>query len=696
MEKNLSAIDVKTDYRTGRDDAVKDFYSPCLANSHRYSRAVGYFRSSIFLITGKDVIDYAKSGGEIRLICSPSFTEDDLKAIEGGIKSAGEIAEGYLSNDIEALLKRSVQDYSVTVLATLIAIGVLKIKVAVRRFGSGIYHEKIGVFEDSFGNAVSFIGSANETWNAWHQDGNFESIEVFCSWKGGREVERVDRHKDDFNALWFNKSREVDVIDVPSALQDKLIAIGHKDIGDVDVSLLKPLAKKEKVRKRKIENLLPHQENAIRLWKESGFRGVFQHATGSGKTVTALSAIEEHTKKGGPAIILVPSKLLLEQWKKEITAEITDPVILMAGSGNTAWKKNDRLKHFLADPISNFQRIVLATMQTASSDDFLSGVGSPDNLLIVADEVHQIGSNANARAMQIDALKRLGLSATPQRYGDPDGTNKIYNYFGNILPPIITLYDAINAGRLCDYEYFPHLLNLSSTEAEEWEKVSKDIRKEIAIASANESEIKLSAKAKMLMIARSRIAKKASAKVTLAKKVIDENYLSGEKWLIYCEDQTQLNEVAGEIRSLGLQPLVYYSDMEGDPSQTLNLFQEHGGILVSIRCLDEGVDIPSISHALILASSQNPRQFIQRRGRVLRMHSSKIFAKIHDAVIVPISLEDEPDQMALLKSELIRAHEFSQHAINKSSSQSLELIANKLGFDINELISAGIEEDQDD
>lgn len=695
----LAQLRLKTDYRTGRDDPVEDFYEPCLRVSNRYSRAVGYFRSSIFIITGESVIDFVKNGGKIRLVCSPELTIGDIQAIERGQKTQQEISLEKLSIEIDEMISESNENYSVNVLATLVRVGVLEIKIAIRESGRGIYHEKLGIFQDTESNIVSFIGSANETFNAWHASGNFEAIEVFCSWHGGSEGDRSKRHLQDFEDIWLDVSRGIKTIDMPDALRDKILTIADDNIEKIDLDKLrkrKASITTHHQKTKKIDNLLPHQKNAIKLWKEAGYRGIFEHATGSGKTVTALGAINEHVSAGHPALVLVPSQLLLKQWIGEATEEIEGCTWLAAGAGNNGWKKNNRLKNFLSGVTPNEKRIVIATMQTASTDEFLEQIPSNTNLMIVGDEVHQIGSNANSKALSIKANKRLGLSATPIRYGDPEGTQKIFDYFGNVLPPVITLYDAIQAGRLVDYEYFPHIINLTAEEAEEWKKLSSDIRREIAIHSSEEGGIRISNRAKMMLIQRSRIAKKSVVKISLAANVIKENYSEGERWLVYCEDQEQLKDVTEAIKKIGIAPLVYYSDMEGDSEQTLKLFQMQGGVLVSIRCLDEGIDIPSISHALILASSQNPRQFIQRRGRVLRKHHSKVFAAIHDAIVVPVSLDDEPEQFSLLKSELIRAHEFSSHALNRSAGEALTIIGSKLGINLDEIVTDGIEEDIND
>jgi superfamily II DNA or RNA helicase len=258
------------------------------------------------------------------------------------------------------------------------------------------------------------------------------------------------------------------------------------------------------------------------------------------------------------------------------------------------------------------------------------------------------------------------------------------------------LNDAISAKRLVEYEYYPHLINLTAEEAERWKIETDKIKKEIAITNNNKDSFFISPRAKMLLIQRSRIAKKSTSKLNLVKRIIKDNFQSGQKWLVYCEDIDQLREVKNIITELKLDVFEYFSKMEGDSAETLKLYQHRGGILVSIKCLDEGVDIPSISHALIIASSQNPRQFIQRRGRVLRVYGDiKKYAVIHDALIVPIDLDKEPDQLSLLKSEMVRAFEFASNALNKSAQGDLILKAIDLGINLNDIISDGIEEDED-
>ena len=682
--EDLSTLPLDSHYRTGERDPVTGFYKPCLDASVTYDRAVGYFRSSIFAVIGQPFLDFARRGGKARFICSPSITEEDASAIASGYLQRNDAIERAITRDVDELLSDPASEHRAKLLATFIKFGTLDIKVAIRIGGNGIYHEKIGIFADGKGHHVSFLGSANETWSAWHAEGNHESIEVFRSWMNTDES-RVQSHRKIFDLLWKGETPGVDTIEFPEAQRRKILLVAAPGLDDPTVDTPRPM---NSGRRR----LMPHQANAIELWEKAGRRGVFEHATGSGKTFTAIEAIKKHLKTGEPALVLVPSQLLHEQWKREILEEIPDASVLMAGSGHIKWKDRGRLRSQTSSGLG-MNRVVVATMQTASTDAFINGLSQGDHLLIVADEIHQIGSPKNSIALSIRSGASLGLSATPIRYGDPEGTQRIFTRFGPVIPPAITLQDAIAAGRLVNYEYFPHPVHLSDEESELWKKLTKQISFELAKSKKKDSSAGLTDKAKMLLIQRSRIAKKARVKTGLATNVIKKEFKEGQSWLVYCEDSDQLNEMLFKLRAEGLRPLEYHSNMSGDKVDALNWFKKFGGVLVSIKCLDEGVDIPAVSHAFILASSQNPRQFIQRRGRVLRKSAEKNIAVIHDAIVVPIDPESESEQISLLKAELIRALEFANSALNKGAGADLRRIALEMGIDPAPDGEAAIEED---
>lgn len=685
---DLSAILFETEYRSLKDDPVGQFYVRCLRNSTYYRRAVGYFRSTVFAVVGPAIIEFAKRGGKIDLICSPDLDHADVEHIAHGYALRSETLDETLISQFDALLSDPRTSLGARTLATLIAAGVLEIKLAERVDQKGLYHEKLGLFSDTLGNVVSFKGSTNETWSGWHNHGNFESIEVFCGWRGGLEEQRVARHARHFAALWKETDPDVVVSAFPKTVEDYMrkYAVRHLD------ELMDMAPPEQPVRR----SAMPHQKAAIEAWQARGRRGIFQHATGSGKTFTAILALQQHVEIGQPAVVLVPSRLLLEQWAKELATDIPDAALLLAGAGHDRWRMAGRLSSMTAADPALGPRITLAMMPTAASAEFLENVIAGDHLLLVADEVHQTGSARNSRVFTLDAGARLGLSATPQRYGDPDGTARLLHYFGGVVPPPITLQDAVRAGRLVPYEYHPHPINLTATEAADWLKETLAIRQEMARQKDGPDGVRpLSDRAKMLLIKRSRIAKKAITKVRLAVDVLQGSFETGQSWLVYCEDGGQLADVMIALREQGHSPIEYHSNMAGDRDATMQWFKTYGGILVSIKCLDEGVDIPAVSHALILASSQNPRQFIQRRGRVLRTTPGKHLAVIHDAIVVPIDAEKEPEQISLLKAELLRSVEFANHAVNQMAGAELRSIAIDLGLDPDALfVSTGSEEDE--
>lgn len=626
----------------------------------------------------------------MRLVCSPSISDEDASSISAGYAERETLVAERLSAQIDRLLLEEATSYRTKVLATLVATGVLDIRVALRPEAYGLYHEKIGLFLDNAGSCVSFLGSANETWNGWHFKGNHEAIEVFRSWAGDAEAERVERHDAYFERLWGGGVGGVDIVAFPEAAKRRLVSASLGNAGDIDTSKLagQPSPKGRLP--------LPHQSGAIAAWEAAGRRGVFEHATGSGKTFTAITAMRPHLDSGQPILVVVPSKLLLAQWASEIRAELPDAATLLAGAGNDKWKGPGRLRSMTDPSPTHGPRIILATMQTAATDEFLKSARGGRHLMVVADEVHQSGSAFNSKLYTLDSGPRLGLSATPTRYGDPDGTAKMFGYFGPVIPPPVTLQDAIGAGRLVEYEYHPHPVRLTADEADEWKSLTLRIIREIGRKTPEGEKRLLTEKAKLLLIQRARIAKKARNKVPLAADTVARAYREGQRWLVYCEDAGHLADMMAALSAKGISTVEYHTGMAGDPAATLDWFKTFGGVLVSIRCLDEGVDIPAVDHAMILASSQNPRQFIQRRGRVLRKAPGKDIAVIHDEIVVPVSLDDEPEQIALLRSEFARAVEFADSAINRGAAAELRALAAEVGFDPDRTREEGIEEDEEE
>ena len=677
---SLRNLRLRDAYQSSDDELIRLFYVPCLNASIRYDRAVGYFRSSIFAVINESLIDFALRRGKIRLVCSPSLDENDARAIDESLSQRRERTIESITRDVSDLLALRASTNGPEILATLIAKNILDIKIAIPRKAQGIFHDKLGVFTDESGGTVTFRGSINETRQAWQERGNFESFEVFSTFGSESDAARSRRHIGEFEMLWMNAVRELDVIDFPEVPKQRLISAAADS--------LQSLKKHAKIAGTETRKPRDHQRLVLESWRKSNFRGLVAHATGSGKTFTAILAIREHIATGCACVVLVPSALLLKQWKNEISTHIPAATILLAGDGNTKWRESGLLKHFLEIQDPTLPRVVLAVMKSAVDEYFINICISVKDLLVVADEVHQIGSNENSKFLSVESSKRLGLSATPNRYGDPDGTDKIFRYFGDILRPTFYLADGIREKTLCEYEYNPIAGTLNRTEADEWDALSKQISRVFAIRANKPQDSTQSAHFDTLVYRRLAIAKKAAEKIPTAVKILDQNYKEGQRWLVYAEDKQHLLQLANELSGFNAPIFSYYSGMDSNSISEMEWFKHHGGILLSIRCLDEGVDIPEISHAVILASSQNPRQYIQRRGRVLRPHKDKSVATIYDVIVriseEAISLEKEGSQTKMSsfqRAELSRALAFAKDAMNQSAMHEVRQIARMCGID---------------
>ena len=698
---SLAQLSFKTSYHKGQDDLGKAFYLPCMFRAFQYDRAVGFFRSSIFVIAWPALRDFVQRRGRMRILCSQVLAGDDIDALDRGYGArVDEVLRARLSEEISSLFKDPLLSDPAAILAALVANGVLDLQVAVlreseQRGSQGrIFHDKLGIFADSQGNAVMFKGSMNETWTGLAADGNLESIDVAATWMGARDLERVRSEQVYFEALWKDRypglrvrpfpqlSREEFVAGAATNWESRLEAIQHR------TSSVHTTASDRKT-------LRPHQSAGLADWRASGRRGILAFATGSGKTFTAITAMASTMQELAVIpVVVVPDQTLFRQWLHELQSIETNPRILRAGAGNTRWRQHLRM---WTEP-GESPRLVLATVQTASSSEFLGQLHGGDHLMLVADEVHRLGSLKH-RSILSERLfgPRLGLSATPERAGDDIGTAAILQYFRRILEPRYELGDAIRDGVLTPYFYRPHVVRLSEDEQRQWEDMSLEVRR-LQGRMSTEAVPALKDRLQLLLIRRARIAKQARSKVPFAVEIVREEFRDGQSWIVYCDDLNQLRAVMRGLHAVGLASIEYHSSMVGDREASLRWFTDRGGVIVAIKCLDEGVDIPSVSHALIIASSKNPREFVQRRGRVLRRAPGKSLAYIHDLIVVPpeaVQAANSEPRDALTWGELARAVEFSLRADNPAAGSDLKQIAIDAGISWQELKNQG-SEDVDD
>jgi superfamily II DNA or RNA helicase len=656
----LRSISFEENYSSSAGSLLNDFFVPALSSATNYDRATGYFSSAILALAPIAFSEFAARGGRMRLLCSPHLSAIDAEALTNVVAAQQPTPIEVAASSLAALTHgNDLERRAVACLRALVDAEILQVRF-VTSGRSGLFHDKLGIFTDGRGDRVSFIGSANETAAAWSGFANHEQIEAFCDWLGEEGARRCARHEAQFDETWHGLRRGLTVTDSAESAAVIRDVVPAEDLEEIVVALRE--AVEATAAAPEVIPLRDYQSEVLQSWEAAGDRGLVVFATGGGKTRTALEAIRRWTSVGKPALVLVPSELLHKQWREEIEALLPSAVVLLAGAGHGRSKWVTRLSDYTRDDRTLGQRVVLATYQTAATNLFLEGIRGGDHLLVVADEVHRVGAPDTRRVLsEIAAGGRLGMSATPERFGDAAGTLAIFDYFGQALSPEFTLRDALNAQVLVPYDYDFETCPLTPDEQASWDTFTFQIAQEIARNKGDLTE-----RALHLARQRARVAKRAAGKAAIARRVVAKEYEDGDRWLIYCNDVEHLQEVREELSSLGVDLLEYHSQDEGDHEATLSYFTNRGGILLAIKCLDEGIDIPLINKALILASSTNPREYIQRRGRVLRRSPGKYSARLFDVIVTGV------DGLAITPSEVRRALEFAADARNLGPELYLE------------------------
>ena len=665
---SLQDISIQDHYRSDRNNLIQDFYVPCLSETTLYSRAVGYFSSTSIIAVAQGLAALIEAGGKMRLVASPQLSREDIQAIEKGLKQREEVISTVVIKEFESVSKDRL-----ACLSWLLSKGILDIKLAVANNADepGLYHEKFAVLTDADDNKIAFIGSVNETKSGLIN--NFENIEVFCSWQG-IEAKRVERISEDFERLWSNTTYNAEVMSFPEAAKRKLLEYCPYDKPAVKVKRKAKLVKEEKtdykVNEEKKQSLLnlnitlrDYQEEALMEFKSVNYKGILAMATGAGKTITAL-ACASSIKDLDLIIVVVPIKDLVQQWMNELD-KLTDfyyPIAAVNKSAiwrNTLYRKL-RLIHANVQTVKRLPTVLVGTYSGLSkltvAELIEDAGGLPIKSLIIADEVHTAGASQYRRILRDDFTYRLGLSATPIRPHDEEGTEFVLNYFGDIVYEL-DLEKAIKLNILCEYEYYVYVVTLTDAENEEYQKLTKKIVK--LLRSGND----ISGSVNRLAIERSRIIKSASDKIAVLDRIIQDHPL--DRSMIYCASIDQADIVCHRLSQQGIQVSRFTSQEDRQRGQILHEFSKGRlDALVAVKCLDEGVNIPAAKEAIILASDTSQRQFIQRRGRILRKAPGKDKATLIDILVVP-PMGDE--RVKLITSEVNRIKHFAKTASNKAT-----------------------------
>ena len=612
----------------------------------------------------------AERGGKARWLTSPKLEEGDWEALQKGKEAQ---TDSILLQTLEEQitdLEHDLEYNTRNTLAWMIADGLLELRFAIPREGlQGIFHDKFGIFKDSVGNGVAFHGSQNDSQTALS---NYEAYTVDCSWLSDRDKEGVENQLARFNRMWKGEISALEVISIPDAAKQQIIEL--RDPNNRPYS--------DPARANSEISLRNYQLEANEAWRANGRRGLFKMATGTGKTFTALAALQTAFESGEPpnlVVIAVPFTHLAPQWAEEMELfDIPSPRYAY-GTDNPNWKSD------LAKAISNLnlgviqREILITTHQTLSNNYFIEQIKNHSGVsMLIGDEAHHLGSDYQQEGLLRDYDYRMGLTATPERYFDEAGTKFLLHFFGGIVYEF-TLREAIPEF-LTPYDYYPVIVELTEGELEEYRTLSSRLAK-LAHSDDIDEEIWQRVADK-----RAKIVKSAENKFTKLRDVLND-IPDIDHMLVYT-NSNQIDEVQEIVDREGLiQHKFTYRENSAERAKILDGFEKgEYDALIAMKCLDEGVDVPATKQAILMSNTGNPMQFIQRRGRVLRRFPNKEKSIIHDFIVVPSKNPDASlisSDRTILEKELRRFEEFAETADNERQAH-IKLRSLRIRYEIPE------------
>ncbi len=673
-------LDIKHTYNFSRGDKVlNDFYIPALKKSVKYDRATGYFSSASLVAAAAGMAQFVKNGGKYRLIFGREVpNEKDFDAMVDSHVELFEEDFNKVINNFESYTKEDPR----AILGWMIKNGFLEVKVCFRKPDTYTYHSKWANMYDKEGNIIHFSGSLNETFYGWVYKP--ELIHVNKNWHDITQSETVEHMVEDFEREWNNTSETVETVDLPNVLKDKLIFASDSKNINSNEDFIKASNEYDKVveeisneHQKNIAMPKPrgYQKEARKSWINNNFKGIFAHATGLGKTYAALFSLYELSKQidNNYLSILVAPKTLHQQWKSNIEIDFAAANFNVQILEGTNWRSTLEKECQRLDLNQLKNIIFITTYNKFQHQDFIDIIKqSMSNKILIVDEAHNVGSKDRKKGLIDDYKYRLALTATPTRHFDEFGSQLIIDYFGGVCSEY-SLDWAIKNNRLSPYYYFINEAELNEEEQVKYHEITLkmmkffDDKKPISMQSRDFV---------MKSIERSRIIKSAENKKEEFYNLIQEDFSLLNGSFVFCPDTKFVDDVCIFLRNNGIKYGQITSRM--DDTDKINVLSKvKNGLLdtvVGIDMLDEGVDIPSADKAFLLSSSSNPKQFIQRRGRVLRKADNKKYAKIYDFLCFPHVDDKLSDrykmEKSLVRNQLGRLKEFSQISLNAEKNEN--------------------------
>ena len=715
-------------YRPGEFNSPEKFFNDCLENSKEFDLQLGYFSSATISVLADGFASFISNGGKMRLVINHIVSEEDKDAINKGVH--GGIIDCFDLTNFESL-RQTFDEYQqqfFECLAFLIYNKRIDIRIIKPRNKKGISHTKSDQFRDG-DSITSFTGSANFTISGLFN--NLEEIKIDRSDSIDMMVQkRITSQRDEFDTIMNRKKKNVEYLSPENLVSAIMTNYGDKDIEellDVEAKLRK-IKQERAIRERQqsknvvceVHDITPsfpypqgpreYQKTAFENWKNNKQKGLFAMATGTGKTITSLNCLFEIYQRKGyyKAIILVPTITLVNQWEQECR-RFRFSNITKVYSKNLTWRDEvERIlfnEKYKTDKEPEVSYIIISTYASYAREKVFNVLNGFDKkrLLLIADECHNMGSGSLVKRLKdIPYLRRIGLSATPERQFDDEGNEKLRKFFGS------------EESYTYKYMYYPHLVQLTQEEMDAYVELSDRIAKYFNFDKGRFDDI--DEKLKMLLLARKRIIHKAERKLDAFRDIIEKRYQTKgnlKYTLVYVpegnmpdyignNDDFDRSEDIGDdndaehLINQYTQVVTEVDDHvtvrkfvsgQKDREEILSDFADGKlQVLTSMKCLDEGVDVPRSELAIFCSSTGNPRQFIQRRGRVLRTHPDKKMAELHDPVVVP---ELNPNsnsfrmEQSLLRGELMRVNNFALLSENPSYSEmELRDVMNHYGLNL--------------
>ncbi len=709
-------------YKTGSQNEPFEYYLKGLCHSSSFDLLLGYFSSGAIKLLSLGFATFLYKGGNVRLVINNVLSQNDKDALN--------LAEEGYTNDTRLdfsninTLHKSLNEngkHFFECLSWLIAKKRIQLKIIRPKDGRGISHYKSGLFFDGK-DYVGYDASCNFT--AYGLLDNLEKLKTYLSWENERSYQDIEVIKTDIDQIFEEKAPHVEYLnsdDIEVAIRKEF---GDKTINELLVQEGELLKKQSQVLnnkkvKKAIENAIAlleeiestprfpfpegpraYQREAYDNWVANNYQGIFAMATGTGKTITSLNCLleESRTQKDRiyHAIILVPTITLVNQWADEAMSFNFQEVIKV--SSKYQWESE------LATTLSTAKRIptsfiIITTYASFVKDRFYKYIAElPDDTVFIADEAHNTGSpTVLERLKGVTLGKRIGLSATPKRIYDVEGSAGMEEFFNDSEPYTysFSMEKAITEGILCKYYYHPHIVQLTSDELKEYMEITKKLSK---FFDSKSGSFEITDVVQMLLLKRKRIIHKAVNKLAATRKILQDRF-NKEGHLKYtfvyvpegstpdleeddqADDET-INIINQYTREIGriddsIRVNQFVSGM-ANRNEVLDQFKDGRiDVIASMKCLDEGVDIPRAEHAIFCSSTGNPRQFIQRRGRILRKHADKDIAVIHDLIIIPNLIDSDANsdtfraERSLVEKELERVMYFASLSINPFETESV-------------------------